>query len=670
MMKSLAEIARALGGEVTGGQVRAPGPGHSSADRSLCIKPNCAGDDFVIHSFAADDPIKCKDYVREKLGMPSWQPTRSNASANVLSLDDQIETALIGMPTAPIPNESVYRPPTLKAVGADLPPIPAGRKLVCNYDYRDLDGRLVYQVQRWDPKAFTQRRPDGRGGWITYKVFEGVSRVPYRWQQLRAAMAAYPDAPIFVCEGEKDCDEVSKLGLYSTCVAGGVWTSEIAGVLKDRDVIYLADNDKAGREKSVRAGQALSGIAKTVRIATFTELPEKGDVSDWIALDPNGHEAEALVARCRNAPLFDKASTEPEERVEPLSFVDMTLWRVDEGVPPREWGVRDVFPRRNVALLSGEGAAGKTLLALQLGVAHALGRDWIGRLPEAGPFLYFGAEDEIDELHRRFADILKHYKADFPDLQGNVHLLAFAGEDAVLGHADHTGVVKPTPLFLRLLKAATEIKPMLIVIDTAADVFAGLENDRSQVRQFVGLLRRLAIKANGYVVVNSHPSLTGINTGSGLSGSTGWHNSVRARAYLTTPKTERDEEPDPDLRVLEFKKSNYSKVSTSIALRWQHGVWVPIAGASSFDKMAKEQTADRLFLTLLARFNDQGRNVSEKAAARNYAPTVFAKETDAKKDRVRKLDFEDAMRRLFATSAIAVQAYGPPSRGFTRVVPQ
>jgi RecA-family ATPase len=378
---------------------------------------------------------------------------------------------------------------------------------------------------------------------------------------------------------------------------------------------------------------------------------------------------DALVARCRIAPVFDpKAAAETPEILEPLPFVDMTNWRVNEGVPPREWGVRDLFPRRNVALLSGEGAAGKTLLALQLGVAHALGRDWIGRLPEPGPFLYFGAEDETDEIHRRLADILKHYGADFPDLQGNIHLLTFAGEDAVLGHADHTGLVKPTPLFLRLLKAAIEIKPVLIVLDTSADVFAGNENDRSQVRQFVGLLRKIAIQANGYVIVNAHPSLTGINSGSGLSGSTGWHNSVRARAYLTTPKTDRDEEPDPDLRVLEFKKSNYSKVSTSIPLRWEHGVWAPVAGTSSFDRRVKEQTADRLFVALLDRFNDQGRNVSEKAAAKNYAPTEFAREAEAKKYHIRKADFEGAMRRLFETSAIEVQPYGPPSRGFTRLV--
>jgi RecA-family ATPase len=353
--------------------------------------------------------------------------------------------------------------------------------------------------------------------------------------------------------------------------------------------------------------------------------------------------------------------------LEPLPFIDMSAWRIDQA-PPRDWSVRELIPRRNLFLLSGDGAAGKTLLALQLGIAHALGRDWIGTLPEPGPFLYFGAEDEPNELYCRLADILKHYHADFPDLQDQVQLLSYAGEDAVLGSVNRAGIVTPTLLYERLLKAAAEMKPAMICIDTAADTFVGNEIDRSQVRQFIGLLRRLAIQANGHVFLNSHVSLTGISSGSGLSGSTAWHNSVRARGYLTSVKTDKDEEPDPTLRRLEFKKNNYGPIARSIDLRWERGVYVPVGGIGSVDKMAKEQTADQLFTALLDRFNGQGRNVSEKATAKNYAPTVFGKEAEAKKYGLRKADFEAAMRRLFDASQIAVEPYGPPCRGTTRLV--
>jgi putative DNA primase/helicase len=69
-------IARALGGEISGRQVLAPGPGHRPQDRSLSIRiePG-APDGFIVYSFAGDDPFACKDYVRERLGLPEWEPS-------------------------------------------------------------------------------------------------------------------------------------------------------------------------------------------------------------------------------------------------------------------------------------------------------------------------------------------------------------------------------------------------------------------------------------------------------------------------------------------------------------------------------------------------------------------------------------------------------------------
>jgi putative DNA primase/helicase len=74
-MHDLRAIARALGGEISGRQILAPGPGHSWFDRSLSIRIEpSAPDGFVVHSFADDDPIVCKDYVRERLGLHKWEP--------------------------------------------------------------------------------------------------------------------------------------------------------------------------------------------------------------------------------------------------------------------------------------------------------------------------------------------------------------------------------------------------------------------------------------------------------------------------------------------------------------------------------------------------------------------------------------------------------------------
>ena len=69
---SLGSIAKALGGEVSGRQILAPGPGHSPRDRSLSVRvdPN-APDGVLVHSFAADDWRACRDHVKARLGAPS-----------------------------------------------------------------------------------------------------------------------------------------------------------------------------------------------------------------------------------------------------------------------------------------------------------------------------------------------------------------------------------------------------------------------------------------------------------------------------------------------------------------------------------------------------------------------------------------------------------------------
>src|SRR5438874_7073424 len=87
-----------------------------------------------------------------------------------------------------------------------------------------------------------------------------------------------------------------------------------------------------------------------------------------------------------------------------LRIINPVQWR-DEPVPERQWIVRDMIPANTVTLLSGDGAVGKSTLALQLGTARALGRDWIGTVPTPGRTLHLSAEDDADELHRRLDDI-------------------------------------------------------------------------------------------------------------------------------------------------------------------------------------------------------------------------------------------------------------------------
>jgi hypothetical protein len=88
-------------------------------------------------------------------------------------------------------------------------------KIVKIYDYRDETGELLFQVVRFDPKGFRQRRPNGHGGW-TWNL-QGTRRIPYRLPELMKSVAA--GQTIYIPEGEKDVDNLIAIGVAATIMA-------------------------------------------------------------------------------------------------------------------------------------------------------------------------------------------------------------------------------------------------------------------------------------------------------------------------------------------------------------------------------------------------------------------------------------------------------------------
>lgn len=192
---------------------------------------------------------------------------------------------------APVVARTYPRPPT-------TPTPTAPRRIVATYDYRDEHGQLLFQAVRYDPKNFSQRRPDGHGGWI-YNL-EGVRRTLYRLPEL---LAADPFAMVYLVEGEKDVDRLRNLGLVATCNPQGAlkWRPEYADAIRDRHVVMLPDNDDTGQRHTGQVAAILAGAASSVQVLDLPDLPAKGDVSDWLN---NGGTREQLERLAVAAPLW------------------------------------------------------------------------------------------------------------------------------------------------------------------------------------------------------------------------------------------------------------------------------------------------------------------------------------------------------------------------------
>lgn len=346
-----------------------------------------------------------------------------------------------------------------------------------------------------------------------------------------------------------------------------------------------------------------------------------------------------------------------------LAIVDPSKWE-GRPVPDREWIVPGWIPAKAPTLLSGDGAAGKTTAGLQLGVARAVGKDWFGTVPAAGRTLFLSAEDDEEELHRRVDAIRQHYGVGFAEL-GDFRLVDLVGRDAVLGSLTRNGLVQATPLLRQVEHQIETFKPDLAVIDALADAFAGDENNRSQARQFIGLLKQLGRRWDCAFLCLAHPSLTGMSTGSGMSGSTAWSNSVRSRLYFENAKAGDGSEPDADLRTLSVRKANYAASGATVTVRWKAGAYVVEGGVSSLDRLAQGQRAKEKFLDLLRTFNLQGQDVSAKVSS-SYAPARFARHPKA--EGIGKKLFETAMQHLLGEKLIRIEVTGSPSRQRSRLV--
>jgi putative DNA primase/helicase len=191
-------------------------------------------------------------------------------------------------------------------------------RIVAEYDYRDQTGALLFQAVRFDPKNFRQRAPKDGSGWTW--MLNGVRRVLYRLPEL---LAADPNATVFVCEGEKDVDNLRARGLVATCnpMGAGKWRPEYSESLRGRKVAVIADNDQAGRDHAETVANSTSGIAAAVKVVSLPGLPEHGDASDWLA---SGGTAEQLAAIVEAAPDWAPTSKKPRRTTAPSAVSSST----------------------------------------------------------------------------------------------------------------------------------------------------------------------------------------------------------------------------------------------------------------------------------------------------------------------------------------------------------
>jgi len=358
----------------------------------------------------------------------------------------------------------------------------ASSTIAATYGYCDESGSLLFQAVRYEPKGFSLRRPNGKGGWVGN--MEDVNPVLYRLPEL---MAADPSKPVFICEGEKDVDRLIAVGLVATtnAMGAGKWRDGYSECLKGRSVVVLPDNDKDGSDHAAAVAFSLQGLAKSVKVLGLPGLPEKGDSTDWL---DQGHQVEELIELASAAVEWEPGSfriSEPtrlgeseERRFTLIPSTDVML--PDDDIEGGSLGPYIPYPS-SLVMLVGESSAGKTVLGKDMAYHLAEGLDWVGISPSGEQRVIYVDLESPENVFREHAEII-----------GRSENLVFARSVPALG-SPHGAE--------EFLSVCRQFSPDVLFLDSLSEAWPVQdENDNAEASRQMSAIKMIA-KSLGCTVV-------------------------------------------------------------------------------------------------------------------------------------------------------------------------
>lgn len=234
---------------------------------------------------------------------------------------------------------------------------------------------------------------------------------------------------------------------------------------------------------------------------------------------------------------------------------------------PPQFIIPDWLPCGYATLLAGHGGVGKSGIALHIACCMALGRPFFGLEARQCRILYLSCEDRSSVLHWRLSRICAEMGIRISDLKDNFFPLDLVGYDAVLYQTPNRDRDFQTMGYWELAERMKSYD--VVFIDGITDTYGGNENDKAEVKRYVNSLVRMVDAANGAVLLVGHVNKVTAGategTSEGYSGTTAWHNAVRARWYLYP---EKEDQVKTGGLFLDLQKSNLGRSDQTLKFQW------------------------------------------------------------------------------------------------------
>ncbi|MGA3268092.1 MAG: AAA family ATPase [Verrucomicrobiota bacterium] len=365
------------------------------------------------------------------------------------------------------------------------------KRIVATYPYHDASGKLLFEVVRFDPKDFRQRRPDPTAldGW-TWST-KGIKKVLFRLPEILKAVGS--GKFVFVTEGEKDALALVERGLAATCNPGGAgkWQENYTETLRGADCIIIPDKDNAGRDHGQLVAGKLQGAAKSLRVIELPNVDGKPvkDAADFFAA---GGDAAQIAALVDAAPEWTPAATHAKAQACALpEIIDAAAFMAMPQETPPEL-IAGILHRVSKEALGGSSKAYKTWTLLDEAVSVAHGVPWLGFSTHPGKVLFVNFEIQPYAWQRRIAAVTR--AKDIELKPGAIQLWNLRGHAA-----DFRQLVPKI-----IARAKTEDFSLVVLDPLYKLIGTADENSARDIAELLNAIERLAVETGAAVAYANH----------------------------------------------------------------------------------------------------------------------------------------------------------------------
>ncbi len=451
------------------------------------------------------------------------------------------------------------------------------------YEYRNLNNELVYKWHRFEKEGEKKLIPENLEGKTT---LGNIKRIPYGLEQFKTI--TNPKA-IWLVEGEKCKDRTIKGIEYITgynerrqdlkdiVVLSFRKPNDLEDykeLFKNKDIVIFEDNDDKGKRNTKGIIDLLQGTAKTIKVVNIAEAmgyPDKKgyDIADFLEEEETTiYNVEMLIEQANNNPLIED---QPLEDIPDLGIAYLDIPELDTPltlhkgtIDKDKLDITDNFvlepfiPAQAITLLDGAGELGKSILAMQLGLCIATGKEFLDtyKLKTPNKVIYITAEETPYNFNDRLEKLINSLNPDQNLAKENFFWISTLETNEYNTH----NLLEPnrtnyntTDFYNDLEGTIQKIKPKLMVLDSLINFYGLDENTSKDAIEFMNRLKYLCSNYDMAILVIHHQTKENNNTyrGSGV-----FREQARARITIKMPDNENDKTKRA-IRTIEIEKLNY-----------------------------------------------------------------------------------------------------------------